>query len=90
MKAIQIRKPKWLASKEAKSVAINSLMIGALFAAGPASANDAVITAMTDLFTQIGTWVGTLMLAAATLFGLIRGGQALFKVASKFFGVAGA
>lgn len=61
---------------------------GLMAASGMASA--AVPASISTVFTDLGTDVATLMAAAAVLFGLIRGGTAILKIASKFFGAAGA
>ncbi len=50
----------------------------------------AVPVEITTVFTDLGTDVGTLLAAAAVLFGLIRGGTAVLKISSRFFGAAGA
>lgn len=66
------------------------IAIGAALAMASSMASAAVPTSVSDVFTSLGTDVGTLMAAAAVLFGLIRGGTAILKIASKFFGAAGA
>ena len=56
-----------------------------------ATASSAAVPAeLTTVFGDLGTDVGTLAGLAAILFGLIRGGTAIFKIAAKFFGAAGA
>lgn len=50
----------------------------------------AVPAEVTAVFTSLGGDVGTLLAAAAVLFGLIRGGTAILKISSRFFGAAGA
>ncbi len=50
----------------------------------------AVPAEVTTVFTDLGTDVGTLLAAGAVLFGLIRGGTAILKISSRFFGAAGA
>lgn len=70
------------------------LSLASVLAVGALSANAhaafTVPSEVTQVFVDLGTAVGTLMAAAAVLFGLIRGGTAIFKIASKFFGAAGA
>ena len=56
----------------------------------PAHAAITVPTEMTDVFTDLATAFGVLMAAGAVLFGVIRGGVALFKLASRVFSAAGA
>jgi hypothetical protein len=41
-------------------------------------------------FIELGMEVALFFADAAILFGLIRGGTAVLKIASKFFGAAGA
>ncbi len=50
----------------------------------------AVPVEVTTVFTDLGTDVGTLLASAAVLFGLIRGGTAILRISSRFFGAAGA
>ncbi|MOA63846.1 hypothetical protein D3C78_1897170 [compost metagenome] len=45
---------------------------------------------ITAVFTDLATAFGTLMAAGAVLFGIIRGGVALFKLAGRIFSAAGA
>jgi hypothetical protein len=45
---------------------------------------------VSDVFTSLGADVALLAAAAAVLFGLIRGGTSVLKIAGKFFGAAGA
>lgn len=67
------------------------VMAGGLMAAsGMASAAVAVPTEISTVFTDLGAAVGVLLAASAVLFGSIRGGTAVLKIASKFFGAAGA
>lgn len=56
----------------------------------PAQAAITVPTEITGVFTDLGTAFATLMAAGAVLFGVIRGGVALFKLASRVFSAAGA
>ncbi|MGI2030369.1 hypothetical protein [Endozoicomonas acroporae] len=79
-------------SKKTSSYAIVSTAV----LAGPALADAAsdpgkpVVDSMIAVFTQVGGYVATLMVAAATLFGLIQGGTAVFKIGRRLFGAAGA
>ncbi|TRX75679.1 hypothetical protein FM069_07855 [Pseudomonas mangiferae] len=70
------------------------LSLASVLALGAVSVNAhaafSVPSEVIQVFTDLGAAVGTLMAAAAMLFGLIRGGTAIFKIASKFFGAAGA
>ncbi|MNZ18643.1 hypothetical protein D3C78_356600 [compost metagenome] len=56
----------------------------------PAHAAITVPTEITAVFTDLGVAFATLMAAGAVLFGVIRGGVALFKLASRVFSAAGA
>lgn len=56
----------------------------------PAHAAIVVPTELTDVFVDLAAAFGTLMAAGAVLFGIIRGGVALFKLASRVFSAAGA
>lgn len=58
----------------------------------PMAANAAIEVPpeMLAVFTDLATAFGTLMAAGAVLFGVIRGGVALFKLARTMFGAAGA
>ncbi|CAD5109564.1 hypothetical protein [Zestomonas carbonaria] len=58
--------------------------------AGMANAAITVPTELTDVFTDLATAFGVLMAAGAVLFGVIRGGIALFKIAGRVFSAAGA
>jgi hypothetical protein len=62
----------------------------AALTAGAAQAAITVPTELTDVFTDLGTAFGVLMAAGAVLFGVIRGGVALFKIAGRVFSAAGA
>lgn len=73
-----------------KVAAVTAVALAAVIAAGPASAEIVVPTEMTTVFTDLGTAFGTLMAAGAVLFGVIRGGVALFKIAGRIFSAAGA
>lgn len=68
----------------------NRLVLGGGLVAVGDAAFAAVPTEVTTVFTTLGTDVGTLLAAAAVLFGLIRGGTAILKISSRFFGAAGA
>lgn len=56
----------------------------------PAHAAIDVPTEILNVFTDLGTAFTALMAAGAVLFGVIRGGVALFKLASRVFSAAGA
>lgn len=58
--------------------------------AGAAQAAITIPSELTGIFTDLGTAFGTLMAAGAVLFGVIRGGVALFKIAGRVFSAAGA
>lgn len=58
--------------------------------AGAVQAAIAVPTELTDVFTDLGTAFGVIMAAGAVLFGVIRGGVALFKLVGRVFSAAGA
>ena len=78
---------KALGSKIA-AIATIGLMAGVI--AGPASADIDVPAEMLNVFTDLATAFGVLMAAGAVLFGVIRGGIALFKIAGRIFSAAGA
>lgn len=63
---------------------------GLMAASGMASAASLVPAQIDTVFTDLGASVTALLASAAILFGLIRGGTAVLKIASKFFGAAGA
>ncbi|WP_296232130.1 hypothetical protein [uncultured Pseudomonas sp.] len=58
--------------------------------AGAANAAITVPPEIIEVFTDLATAFGTLMAAGAVLFGVIRGGVALFKLAGRLFSAAGA
>ena len=58
--------------------------------AGAANAAISVPTEILEVFSDLATAFGTLMAAGAVLFGVIRGGVALFKLAGRLFSAAGA
>lgn len=71
--------------------------LGAMFAvaaagmtAGAANAAITIPTEIMDVFTDLASAFGSLMAAGAILFGVIRGGIALFKLAGRLFSAAGA
>lgn len=55
-----------------------------------ANAAITVPTEMLDIFTDLAVAFGTLVAAGAVLFGVMRGGIALFKIAGRIFSAAGA
>lgn len=59
-------------------------------AAGSAHAAIDVPPEIMAVFTDLAQVFGTLMAAGAVLFGVIRGGVALFKLAGRLFSAAGA
>ena len=67
-----------------------TLQSAAGLTAGAANAAITIPTEITDVFTDLGLAFGTLMAAGAILFGTIRGGVALFKLAGRLFSAAGA
>lgn len=62
----------------------------AALTAGSANAAITVPPELLEVFVDLATAFGTLMAAGAVLFGIIRGGLALFKLARSVFGAAGA
>ncbi|UQY33156.1 hypothetical protein K8U54_15660 [Pseudomonas fulva] len=58
--------------------------------AGSANAAITVPPELLEVFTDLALAFGTLMAAGAVLFGVIRGGVALFKIAGRVFSAAGA
>lgn len=80
-------------AQDERSVGKTMALIGVLSAGMTAGAAQAAITVPTellDVFTDLGLAFATLMGAGAVLFGVIRGGIALFKIASRVFSAAGA
>ena len=69
--------------------AVLAIALGSM-AAGSAHAAITVPTEMLDVFSDLGTAFGVLMAAGAVLFGIVRGGVALFKLAGRMFSAAGA
>jgi hypothetical protein len=63
---------------------------GLLVLSSVAGATDLTPSDINDLFTNLGDTVATLLTATAVLYAAIKGGTAVFKIASKFFGAAGA
>ncbi|PWU27476.1 hypothetical protein DK254_27540 [Pseudomonas sp. RW407] len=72
-----------------KNTAIIGVVAGSL-TAGMANAAITVPPEILEVFTDLATAFGVLMAAGAVLFGVIRGGVALFKIASRIFSAAGA
>ncbi|ANI17635.1 hypothetical protein A9C11_28230 [Pseudomonas citronellolis] len=78
-----------LAASSVKTLA----MLGVLSAASTAGMANAAITIppeIMDVFTDLAVAFGSLMAAGGILFGVIRGGVALFKLAGRVFSAAGA
>lgn len=71
-------------------LAATSVVLAASLAVGAANAAITVPTELIDVFSELGQAFGTLMGAGAILFGIIRGGVALFKIAGRVFSAAGA
>jgi hypothetical protein len=65
-------------------------VVSAGMTAGAANAAITIPTEIMDVFTDLAGAFGTLMAAGAILFGVIRGGVALFKLAGRLFSAAGA
>lgn len=65
-------------------------VVSASLTAASANAAIEVPTELLSVFTDLGTAFATLMAAGAILFGVIRGGIALFKIAGRVFSAAGA
>lgn len=62
----------------------------AAMTANMANAAITVPPELLEVFTDLAAAFGTLMAAGAVLFGVIRGGLALFRIARSVFGAAGA
>lgn len=74
-----------------KTLAVSIAAAGStVLLTAPAHAAITVPTEITAVFTDLGTAFATLMAAGAILFGVVRGGVALFKLASRVFSAAGA
>lgn len=71
-------------------IATFSMIAATAAVSASAQAAIAVPSELTDVFTDLAVAFGTLMAAGAVLFGVIRGGIALFKIASRVFSAAGA
>lgn len=67
-----------------------SIAAAAGMTAGAANAAITVPPEILEVFVDLATAFGTLMAAGAVLFGVIRGGVALFKLAGRLFSAAGA
>ncbi|AYF89910.1 hypothetical protein D6Z43_23205 [Pseudomonas sp. DY-1] len=65
-------------------------VIAAAMTAGMANAAIEVPLSLLDVFVDLGKAFGVLMAAGAVLFGVVRGGVALFKLAGRIFSAAGA
>ena len=65
-------------------------VVAAGMTAGAANAAITVPPEVLAVFVDLATAFGTLMAAGAVLFGVIRGGLALFKLAGRLFSAAGA
>lgn len=72
-----------------RKVATLAVASGAL-TAGMANAAITVPAELLEVFVDLATAFGTIMAAGAVLFGVIRGGVALFKLAGRIFSAAGA
>lgn len=72
-----------------KAVALLSVASASLVA-GQANAAITVPPELLEVFVDLGSAFATLMAAGAILFGVIRGGVALFKIAGRVFSAAGA
>lgn len=73
-----------------KIAAVTAVALASVVAAGPASAAIEVPPALSQVFADLGDAFGELMILGAVLFGVIRGGIALFKIAGRLFSAAGA
>lgn len=76
-------------ARGAKPVAMLTVIAGGM-TAGAANAAITVPPEILEVFVDLATAFGTLMAAGAVLFGVIRGGVALFKLAGRLFSAAGA
>ena len=65
-------------------------VIAAAMTAGMANAAIEVPPDLIQVFADLAKAFGVLMAAGAVLFGVIRGGVALFKLAGRIFSAAGA
>ena len=65
-------------------------VIAACMTAGMANAAIEVPQSLLDVFVDLAKAFGVLMAAGAVLFGVVRGGVALFKLAGRIFSAAGA
>ncbi|KSW25688.1 MULTISPECIES: hypothetical protein [unclassified Pseudomonas] len=78
-----------LAAFSIKNTAVIAVVAGSM-TAGMANAAITVPPEILEVFTDLAAAFGVLMAAGAVLFGVIRGGVALFKIASRIFSAAGA
>lgn len=74
----------------AKGALMTAVATGVALSSGFASAAITVPPEMLEVFVELATAFGVLMAAGAVLFGVIRGGVALFKIAGRIFSAAGA
>ncbi|MCY1504504.1 hypothetical protein D9M68_386780 [compost metagenome] len=70
--------------------AVMYTVLAACLTAGMANAAIEVPQSLLDVFVDLAKAFGVLMAAGAVLFGVIRGGVALFKLAGRIFSAAGA
>ena len=73
----------------AKGALVTAVVTAVTLASGFANAIT-VPPEMLSVFADLATAFGVLMAAGAVLFGVIRGGVALFKIAGRIFSAAGA
>ncbi|BAU76514.1 hypothetical protein [Metapseudomonas furukawaii] len=65
-------------------------VLSASLSAGMANAGIEIPPELIQVFKDLAIAFGALMAAGAVLFGVIRGGVALFKLAGRIFSAAGA
>ncbi len=74
----------------AKGAVFSGVLAGSAITPVMANASITVPPELLEVFVDLATAFGTIMAAAAVLFGVIRGGVALFKLAGRLFSAAGA
>ncbi|MDT4864273.1 hypothetical protein FQZ97_990260 [compost metagenome] len=73
-----------------KHAVLYTVLAAAMTAGSANAAGIEVPPEMIQVFKDLALAFGTLMAAGAVLFGVIRGGVALFKLAGRIFSAAGA
>lgn len=81
---------QFMAASSTKTLALLGVLSAGMMAGSANAAGIAIPPEIMSVFTDLATAFGTLMAAGGILFGVIRGGVALFKLAGRVFSAAGA